>query len=175
MHLVRLRTSFFLAFIACTSILGAAVYLEYQLGPSLNPLCLVQRSLYGLYGLICLLAVLHGPGRTGWRVYAAFMLLVSLGGAAVAARQVILQDSPPQDMAACLANLHYLLDTQPYIKVLGMVLGGHAGCSEITWSFVGLSIPEWSLLAFAGLSVFALHYLFIEFWRSGSTESGSRD
>jgi disulfide bond formation protein DsbB len=78
-------------------------------------------------------------------------------------------------MAACLANLQYLLDSQPYLKVLIMVLYGHAGCSEITWSFVGLSIPEWSLLAFAGLSVFALHYLFIEFRRSGSMESGPGD
>jgi disulfide bond formation protein DsbB len=175
MHLARLRISFLLVFIACSSFLGAAVYLEYQLGPSLSPLCLVQRSLYAVYGLICLLAVLHCPGKQGWRVYSAFMLLVSACGAAVAARQVFLQASPPEDMASCLANLQYLLDTQPYLKVLTMVLYGHAGCSEITWSFVGLSIPEWSLLAFAGMSVFALHYLFIEFRRFGSMAPGSGD
>jgi len=175
MHLVRLRTLFSMAFIACASFLGAAVYLEHQLGPSLNPLCFVQRCLYAAYGLICLLAVLHSPGKQGWRVYAAFMLLVSLCGAAVAGRQVFLQASAPEDMAACLANLQYLLDTQPYLKVLSLVLSGYAGCSEITWSFVGLSIPEWSLLAFAALIVFALHYLFIEFLRFGSTESGAGD
>lgn len=175
MHLARLRTSFFLAFIACASFLGAALYLEHQLGPSLSPLCSVQRFLYGAYGLLCLLAVIHAPGKSGWRAYAAFLLLVSLCGAAIAGRQVFLQASPPEDMASCLANLQYLLDTQPYIKVLSLVLAGYAGCSEITWSFVSLSIPEWSLLAFAALALFALYYLFIAFRRFGSTESGSRD
>jgi len=175
MHLARLRTLFFLAFIACASFLGAAVYLEYQLGPSLSPLCLVQRVLYAIYGLICLLAVLHCPHKQGWRVYAALMLLVSLCGAAVASRQVFLQAFAPEDMAACLANLQYLLDTQPYLKVLSLVLYGHAGCSEISWSFVGLSIPEWSLLAFAGLSVFALGHLFVRSHRMESMESGRED
>jgi disulfide bond formation protein DsbB len=175
MQLARLRTLFLLAFIACALFLGAGTYLEYNLGPSLSPLCFVQRCLYAAYGLICLLAVLHAPGTLGWRVYSGFMLLVSLCGAAVAGRQVFLQASPPEDMASCLANLQYLLDTQPYLKVVSMVLAGYAGCSEITWSLVGLSIPEWSLLAFAGMSLFALYYLFIEFRRFGSTESDSRD
>lgn len=175
MHLARLRTLFLLAFIACASILGASVYLEDNLGPSLTPLCTVQRVLYAAFGLICLLAAVHAPGKSGWRIYSGFMLLISLFGAAIAGRQVFLQASPPEDMSSCIANLQYLLDTQPYLKVLSMVLAGHAGCSEINWSLFGLSIPEWSLLAFTGLSLFALYYLFIEFRRPGPTGSGSGD
>lgn len=113
--------------------------------------------------------------QAGLAGVAALMLLVSLCGAAVASRQVFLQAFAPEDMAACLANLQYLLDTQPYLKVLSLVLYGHAGCSEISWSFVGLSIPEWSLLAFAGLSVFALGHLFVRSHRMESMESGRED
>jgi len=175
MHLVRLRTFFLLAFIACASCLGAAIYFEQSLGASLTPLCFVQRVLYGAFGLMSLIAVVHAPGKSGWRVYSGLMLLVSLSGAAIAGRQVLLQASPPEDMTGCLANLQYLLDTQPYLKVLGLVLAGHAGCAEINWSLFGLSLPEWSLLAFVGLSLFALYFLFIEFRRIESTDSSTRD
>ena len=175
MHLARLRTLFFLASIACASFLGAGIYLEYHLGPSLNPLCLLQRCLYTAYGVICLLAVLHAPGRGGWRAYSGCLLLVAACGAAIAGRQVFLQASPPEDMASCLANLQYLVDTQPYVKVLTLVLEGNAGCSEINWSLFGLSIPEWSLLAFTGLSVFALYFLLMDFLRFRSMDADVRD
>ncbi len=169
------RTLFFLASIACALILGASAYLEHDIGPSLSPLCYVQRVLYAAYGAICLLTALHSPGKRGWQTYSAFMLLISLCGAAISGRQVFLQASPPEDMASCLTNLQYLLDTQPYLKVFGMELAGNAGCSEINWSIFGISIPEWSLLAYTGMSLFALYYLFIEFRRFGSAQSGSRD
>jgi disulfide bond formation protein DsbB len=175
MHLARLRTLFFLASNACASFLGAGIYLEYHLGPSLNPLCLLQRCLYAAYGVICLLAVVHAPGKRGWRAYSGGLLLIAASGAAIAGRQVFLQASPPEDMASCLANLHYLVDTQPYLKVLILVLQGNAGCSEINWSLFGLSIPEWSLLAFTGLSLFALYFLLIDFMRFRSMDADVRD
>lgn len=175
MRLARLRTLFFLAFVACASILGAAVYLEHDIGPTLCPLCLVQQAIFALYGVVCLIAVFQSPGKRGWQFYSAILLVLALTGAGIAGRQVFLQASPPEDMAACLAQLQFLLNTQPYLKVFGMTLAGSAGCSEITWSLFGISIPEWSLLAFAAMSLFALYYLVVEFRRFGSTDSHSRD
>jgi disulfide bond formation protein DsbB len=175
MHLARTRSLFFLAFLACASITGAVVYLGFTLTFAPCPLCALQRALLMTFAGVCLIAACHAPARTGWRIYSATLLLLSLIGASVAARQVWLQASPPENMSACLENLHYLLDTQPYAKVLSLVLAGNAGCSEITWSLFGISLPEWSLLAFSGMSLFALYCLFIKFRRFGPMESGSSD
>ncbi|KGF64166.1 disulfide bond formation protein B [Pseudomonas lutea] len=175
MQLARTRSLFSLAFLACASMVGAAVYLGFVIDAAPCPMCLIQRVLMALSATVCLFAALHAPGRRGWRVYAGILLLFSALGAGVAARQVWLQASPPENMAACLENLHYLLETQTYLKVLAMVLAGSAGCSEINWSLFGISLPEWSLLAFSGLCLFALYYLFIEFRRFRSMDVGTSD
>ena len=35
--------------------------------------------------------------------------------------------------------------------VIMMVLQGDGSCAEVLWSFLGISIPGWVLLAFLGL------------------------
>lgn len=175
MHLARTRSLFFLAFLACVSVVGAAVYLQRVVGSAPCPLCVMQRGLVLIFAGVSLAAAMHVPGKLGWRIYSGILLLVALSGAATAGRQVWLQASPPENLSTCLDGLQYLLDTQPYLKVLALVFAGSAGCSEITWSLFGISMPEWSLLAFAGMSLFALYYLFIEFGRSRSMDIGAPD
>jgi disulfide bond formation protein DsbB len=175
MHLARTRVVFFLAFIACELIMGVAFYLERVVGLMPNPLGILQRSLFLFCGLVCLVATLHAPSRRGWRIYCAVIAVTALLGAAFAARQVALQASPPEDLVLCLVNQQSLLETLPFMSVVWQILLGQADCSEITWSLFGISLPEWSLLAFSGLSVFALYYAFIEFRRSGSMDTALSD
>ena len=175
MQLARTRSLFFLAFIACALIVGATAYLAQVVGATPCPLCFMQRACLLACAIVFLIAAIHYPRQRGWRVYSGILLLFGLTGAAVAARQVWLQQLPPDDLASCLLNLQYLLDTQPYLKVIAMILAGSAGCSQITWTLFGISLPEWSLLAFAGVSLFALYYLFIEFRRFGSMDLGVDD
>ncbi len=175
MHLAHTRSLFLLAFLVCASIMGAVIYLERVAGSAPCPLCDVQRALLFACAGICLTAALHKPARLGWRIYSGALVVVALIGAATAGRQVWLQASPPENLAACLDNLQYLLDTKPYVKVLALILAGSAGCSEITWSLFGISIPEWSLLAFSGMTLFALYFFCVELRRFKSTEMGLPD
>ncbi|MDH0745886.1 disulfide bond formation protein B [Pseudomonas sp. GD03842] len=175
MHLARTRSLFFLAFLACALIVGVAVYLQHYLGSFPCPLCQAQRVLLSICSAACLIAALHAPGNTGWRVYSGLILAVSLTGAAVAARQVWLQGAPAENLDACAQNLLFLLDTQPWLKVFSLVIAGNAGCSEINWSLFGISLPEWSLLAFSGMTLFALYYLFVEFRRPKPMNTGNAD
>ena len=175
MHLPRTRSLFLLAFFACALIVGTTAYLEDIVGSVPCPLCLAQRVLLLGCAGVCLLAALHSPRVLGWRVYSGILLFLSSMGAVLAGRQVWLQATPPENPTACLLNLQYLLDTQPWLKVLAMILTGSAGCSEITWSLFGISLPEWSLLAFAGLCLFALYYLLIEFCRFRSMDTDAVD
>lgn len=175
MQLARTRSLFFIAFLACAAVLGGAVFLRHAVSPAPCPLCMIQRGLMLVCAVICLAAAIHKPGLLGWRLYSGMLLLISLSGAAIAARQVWLQESPPENLASCLENLRYLLDTQPFTKVVYLILIGGAGCAEITWTLFGISLPEWSLLAFSGISLFALCYLLIEFRRPGSMDTGITD
>lgn len=175
MHLARTRILFFLAFIACALITGTSVYLERVVDLAVDPLCLIQRFLFTAYGLVCFAAMIHVPGRAGWRGYSVVIAVIALTGSAIAARQVMLQAAVPDDVVSCLLNQQNLIDTLPFFEVVWQMLSGQSDCSEITWSLFDISIPEWSLLAFAGLSVFALYYFFIEFRRSGSMDTGASD
>ncbi|WP_397450536.1 disulfide bond formation protein B [Pseudomonas sp. NA-150] len=159
MHLAHSRSLFFLAFIACALIMGGVFYLEYGVGLEPCPLCIVQRVFMIAFGLISLAAFLHAPGKIGWRIYSALILLCALAGAGTAGRQVWLQTAPAQDPASCLPGLGYLLQTMPFTKVVSLLFDGTADCIEINWTLFGMSIPEWSLLAFAGLILLAAYQL----------------
>lgn len=156
MSFLTSRTLFLLAFIGCLLIMAGALYLEHVVGLEPCPLCIVQRICVMLFGILCLLAALHGPGVTGQRLYSVLLLLIVGVGGGTAARQVWLQSVPADQLPACIPPLDYLMDALPFQDVVSVVLHGSANCAEVSWSLFTLSIAEWSLLAFIGMLVFSL-------------------
>jgi disulfide bond formation protein DsbB len=51
-----------------------------------------------------------------------------------------------------------MLETMPLAEVLGKVFSGDGSCAEVQWSFLGLSMPTWTLLWYIGLSVVTLYF-----------------
>lgn len=175
MHLARTRTLFFLAFVASASTLGGALYLEYIVGLVPCPLCVVQRALIAACMLICLCASWHGPGGRGWLRYSAALLICAVFGVYAASRQVWLQSSPPDDLVACLLNVQYMFDNLSLARMLWETLLGHADCAEINWSLFGITLPEWSMLVFVGLMLFALVHFVLGWRRHASAKTAGRD
>jgi disulfide bond formation protein DsbB len=159
MSSVSPRSLFLLAFRACVAIMGGALYLEHVLDQQPCPLCIIQRVCVIVFGLVCLLAAVHAPGRAGQRGYAALAGLAALAGAGTAGRQVWLQNIPADELPACLPSLDYMMNALPFQEIIRLVLHGSADCAEVNWTLLGMSIPEWSLLAFAGMLLFALYQL----------------
>lgn len=156
MPLVSSRALFLLAFIGCLLVMLGALYLEHVVGLEPCPLCVVQRICVILFGVVSLLAAVHGPKLLGQRIYALMLLLFAAAGAGTAARQVWLQSVPADQLPACIPPLDYLMDSLPFQDVVRVVLHGSADCAEVGWTLFTLSIPEWSLLAFAGMILFSL-------------------
>jgi disulfide bond formation protein DsbB len=158
MHLARSRSLFLLAFIVCVFVTCAAFYLEFSVGLRPCPLCIVQRAFLITFGVICLAAVVHAPDKAGWRIYSFMALLCALSGAVAAGSQVWLQSPLRDDATACLHAQNSAYEAMPLL--LSQVFECAAGCTEIHWSLFGMSVAEWSLLAFAGMIFFAAYPLF---------------
>jgi disulfide bond formation protein DsbB len=155
------RLVFFgLAAMAVIAMLFAQVYLEQILGLPPCPLCMAQRVFVVLWGVIALIAALHNPARMGRRIYATLCALAAMAGAAIAVRHVWIQHLPPDQVPACGPSLEYMLDTLPFSETLSMVLMGDGECAAIHWTFLGLSIPEQTLVMAAVVLAICLWQIF---------------
>lgn len=157
MKLLSLSTRVILLalFVVCLGLLGFALFLQHAVVLEPCPMCILQRYAFALIGLIALIGGLQGPGKAGSRVYAALILLTALTGAGIAARQSWLQLSPP-DLSSCGPGWEYMVENIGLAKALPMIFQGSGDCSVVEWSFLGLSIANWSLLGFIAVSVLAI-------------------
>lgn len=140
-----------LGFAVCVVLLGYAGYAQAILQLEPCPLCIFQRVGVAVAAVLFLLAALHHPRRWGAPVYGALLLIAALATMAVAARHLWIQHLPEGSVPACGATLSYMLDVFPIADVIRKVLTGSGECARITWTFLGLSMPGWVLLAAAGL------------------------
>lgn len=145
-----------LGFLACVGLMAYALYAEHVLGLAPCPLCIFQRVAVIVIGVLFLLAALHHPGRVGARVYTVLIGIASIGGIAIAARHIWIQAQPPGSVAACGADLDYMMDILPLSEVISKVLTGSGECGELNWSLLGLSMPWWVAFALAALAAFAV-------------------
>ena len=139
-------------FAACAAMLAYALYVERVLGLQPCPLCMFQRVGVALLAVVFLLSAVHDPhGSGGARVYAALLALAAAVPAYVAGRHVYIQSLPEGSVPACGATLDYMLEVFPLLTVVRKVLTGGGECAKIDWSFLGLSMPAWVLLAVIAL------------------------
>ena len=80
-------------------------------------------------------------------------------GAFVAARQSWLQWFPPE-VAACGRDFYGMIETFPLQRVIPMIFKGSGDCSKVDWTFLSLSIANWSFLAFIGISLLLVALIF---------------
>lgn len=143
-------------FIVCVGMMAFALFAQYVWHMEPCPLCIFQRvALIGL-GVVFLLAGLHVPGRIGRRVYAVLLSLAALAGVGVAGRHVWLQNLPKDQVPACGPGLDFMIDTFPVLEVLNMVLSGSGECAEVSWRFLGLTMPSWLLVCFLALGAWGI-------------------
>ena len=152
-----LRQWFALGFLGCAGAMAfVVVYIQHVLGLEPCPLCVAQRVAMVATALAFLAGAIHAPrGRGAW-AYAGVAALMAGGGIGVAGRHVWLQGLPPDQVPACGPTLEYLMDMLPFTEVVATVLRGDGNCALIDWSFLGVSLPGWSLVAFTGLALLAL-------------------
>jgi disulfide bond formation protein DsbB len=127
-------------------------------------MCIVQR--YALV-LIAVCAVLAGLAsrRIVQHLALAATAVLACFGAFVAARQSWLQWFPPENYS-CGRDFYGMIETFPLKRAIPMIFRGSGDCTKVDWTLLGLSIANWSALAFLALLAFALAVLWRQ-WRIG--------
>ena len=143
-------------FVSCAALTAAALWLQHVEGLEPCPLCIFQRGFVVVLGVVMLAGALHDPATAGRRAYGAATALAAGAGTAVAGRHVWLQHLPPGAAPECGPGLEYMLEAFPFVEALGMILSGSGECAEVQWTFLFLSIPEWTLLLFVAFTLFGL-------------------
>ncbi|MDQ0080482.1 MULTISPECIES: disulfide bond formation protein B [Variovorax] len=151
------RRAFGLICLACVLMLAFGLYLQHVVGLEPCPMCIVQR--YALV-LVALFTGLAGVFRNvGLRVVGGLLALVAaVGGAYTAASQSWLQWYPPE-VVSCGRDLYGMIETFPLKRALPMIFRGGGDCSKIDWSLFGLTLANWSFIAFVVLSLLLITLL----------------
>ena len=156
------RQIYILGFIACASLLGAAYYFEYALYLDPCPLCIMQRIAVLLLALVFLVGALHNPLTVlSRRIYCSLGLLAGLFGSGLAGRHVWIQNLPADEVPTCGPSLEYMVDALPIAELIGVMLRGNGNCAEAVWSFLGLSMPQWTLVWFVGFTVGGIYLIYL--------------
>jgi protein dithiol:quinone oxidoreductase len=156
---------------ACVGMLAFGLYLQHVVGLEPCPMCIVQR-----YALL-LVAVFTGLGALGKSrglqlTGATLARVMAVGGAYTAARQSWLQWYPPE-VVSCGRDLYGMIETFPLKRALPMIFRGGGDCTQIDWTFLGLSIANWSFISFVAFGLLLLGLLFSRRGQRSGVQSGS--
>ncbi len=154
LHLPSPRKTFLLVGVTgCLFFFGGAL-LGNVMHLAACPLCILQRMLYLVVGLIALLGAMVGGGA-GRRLIALLLALSAGLGAFIAAYQSWIQHHP--EAPSCVADAPWW-ETFVYWageQVPSLFLSSGM-CSDPGFKLFGLSIAEYSLMAFSGFLAVAL-------------------
>ena len=155
------RLQFLLGFLICAALIGFALFSQEVWGLVPCPLCIFQRVAFAALGVVFLFGAAFAPrGRFGRGAFGTLALVAGAAGAYIAGRHVWLTTLPPDQVPACGPTLSWLLENNSFLQTFSTVLNGSGECAKVDWTFLGLSMPAWSLVWYVLLTLFALYAAF---------------
>lgn len=133
-------------------VLVTAFYLEniFDLHPC--PLCIMQRFCIFLIGFFCFVGFgLKSLNRA--RLIAVIQTIIAILGLYFASRQIWLQSLPVDENQMCMPGLDALMHYFSPGIILKAFFWGSSECSEVSWRWLGLSMPELALIYFSLMTV----------------------
>ena len=128
----------------------AVAYFETSLKLEPCYLCMIQRGIIIVIGMICVLAAMHNPKQFGQRVYASLSIAMVITGIYFSGKQIWLQSLPDSQVPSCGFPVRHLFDNFSIIEAITMLLQGDGSCADVRWQLMGLSMPGWVMVCFVG-------------------------
>jgi disulfide bond formation protein DsbB len=151
-----MRMIFLLIFLACAVLLGYAIYLQLIKNLLPCPLCVVQRIAYCLVGMAALMAFLQRPRAFGQKIYSGWILVASAAGGVVALRQAWLVRYP-EAFECGISPEEAFLNALPLARWWPTMFEANGDCADVTWKFLGLTLPDWSAIFFILFAILAAY------------------
>lgn len=155
-HKISNRWLYLAGTLVIAVVFSVALYLQYVLHQEPCPLCMIQRAIFTGMLILFAMAMLHNPKRGGAKIYAGLLSLLAIGGVGTAGRHIWLQNLPKDQVPACGPGLDYMLENFPMAEVWQELMHGSGECASKGWTFLGLGIPEWSLLLYVLMGAWAV-------------------
>ncbi|MBS1269408.1 MAG: Disulfide bond formation protein B [Gammaproteobacteria bacterium] len=137
-----------LGLLVCVGLLAYAFYMEHVLLIEPCPLCWLQRFVFAGFAVVFLICAIQNPGGWGRYVYVLVFGVLTALGAGLASRHLWLQSLPPEAQPECGVGVGYMMDIKPLVDVIAWAARGTGECAQIQWTYLGISIPGWTLMAF---------------------------
>lgn len=156
--LISSRILFLIVFLMCTGSITGAFYLQYF--QNMNPcvLCWVQRAMFALTGLFCLIGCIHNPLGIGRRIYAFLALVFSVLGIVAAGRQIWLSFHPGYSCVS--STIKDIFTKNPLFRAIFKSFQGTPECGLLTDKFFGIELPYWGIILFSFFTLVLLFQLF---------------
>lgn len=150
----ELSQSTLMRFIISISLLviGTSLYLQYIRNMEPCPLCLMQRLCVVLILAIGMLFLSSQRFREN-KTWLGIQLFFAIAGLYFALRQLWLLSLPQDQIPACVPGLTILIHYFPWKELANALFWGSGDCTEISWKWLGLSLPIWSTLYFVAVVV----------------------
>jgi disulfide bond formation protein DsbB len=141
------RNALFLIAAASFALVGAALYLQHARNMLPCPLCVIQRYLFLGIGIFSLIgAIAHKIKALG-----VLALLCGLGGLGVVGKHLYVLAHP--GFSCGIDPMETMLNKIPTATALPWLFRADGLCEAATDTVLGLSVPQWSAVWFALLTL----------------------
>lgn len=152
------RTPFLFVLVASFSLVFGGVLLAEFLRLAACPLCIIQRTLYLVLGLLAGLGLMSLARPLLARFVALLMATTAATGVFVAGYQVWIQRfAPATNCSPYPTWWEDMVDRAG--EVVPILFKASGLCSDPAWKFLGLSIADWSLGCFTFFLLISLYAL----------------
>jgi len=129
-------------------LVGLALTIQTQFNLEPCPLCVSQRIVFILIGLLFLVFSFLNPTRLIKFIHLVSLSVVNIVGMVFAIKHILIQGKWITVPAECGIDLDYMFENFPIREAFSLLFKGTGDCSEIDWLFLGLSLPQLALIAY---------------------------
>lgn len=156
LYFFAMKRNYFILLFGLTAFLSvASLYFQFVMHLNPCPLCIAQRI--AVFALTTLFFWgIFITKRRPFIINTSLQLFFALFGAGMAGRQIWLIHLPLSDKTGCMPDISVLWNYLPFWDILMVFLNGSGDCLENSWTFLGISMPEWCLGFFVFFIVVAI-------------------
>ena len=153
------KNGYLLGFVACFGTVALALFIQAQYHLEPCPLCISQRIVFMVLGVLFLIAAFVPPATILKKALTALQVLTTFVGAGVAIRHWYLQANKESMIADCGVGFDYMFENFPLEKAFKLLFRGTGDCAAIDWTLLGLTLPQLALISFVGFALYSIYLL----------------